>query len=57
MKENKTIYILFDWVTLRVIMSTYTKTKALARIGKLLLCGDRVNNLKILELDASEVED
>lgn len=57
MKENKTIYVLFDWVTLHVIMSTYTKTKALAMIGELLLCGDRVNNLKILELDASEVED
>lgn len=57
MKENKIIYILFDWATEQTIISSYTKTKVLAKIGECVLCGDCVDNFKIVELDLNEVEE
>lgn len=57
MKENKMLYILYDWVAEKTILSTYSEIKALAKIGECFLCGDCVDNFKIVEIDLNEVED
>ena len=57
MKEKKIIYVLFDWATEQIITSTQTKMKALAGIGECVLCGDCVDNFKLVEVDVSEVEE
>ncbi len=57
MKENKIIYVLYDWATEERVISTYAKIKALAKIGELSLCGECVDNLKIVEINLNEVED
>lgn len=57
MKENKIIYVLYDFVTEQKIISTYAEIKALARIGELSLCGECVDNLQIIEINLNEVED
>lgn len=57
MKENKIIYVLYDWGTEQRIITTYAKIKALAKIGELALSGECVDDLKIIEIDLSEVED
>lgn len=57
MKENKIIYVLYDWGTEQIIITTNAQIKALAKIGELVLRGGYVYDLKIIEIDLSEVED
>lgn len=51
MKENKTIYVLYDWATEHTILTTHTKIKALAKIGERVLLGERTDGLKIVEIE------
>lgn len=57
MKENKMLYVLYDWANEKTIISTYSIIKVLAKIGECLSYGDCVDNFKIVEINLNEVKD
>lgn len=57
MKENKVIFILYDWANENIELLSYNKTKILAKIGEYTLAGGITDNYKIIEINLDEVED
>lgn len=56
MKENKIIYILYDWSAGVILMSAYEKEKIFAKIGKLAYYEESIDDLHIIEVNIDKVE-
>lgn len=56
-KENKKIYMVYDWSNECIKILSKDKTKALAKVGKDALSGDCIDDYKLIEINLDEVED
>ncbi len=56
-KENKKIYMVYDWSSECIKILSKYKTKALAKVAKDALFGDCIDDYKLIEIDLDEVED
>lgn len=53
-KENKKIYMVYDWSNECIKILSKDKTKALAKVA---LSGDCIDDYKLIEINLDEVED
>lgn len=56
MKENKVIFILYDWANENIKLLSYNKAKILAKIGEYTLAGGIIDNYKMIEINLDEVD-
>ncbi len=56
-KNNKKIYIVYDWGCSQVKRATYNRDKAYAKFGEDFLDGEVIENYQLIEIDLDEVEE
>lgn len=56
-KNNKKIYIIYDWGSSEVKRATYNRDKAYAKFGEDFLCGEVIENYQLIEIDLEKVEE
>lgn len=57
LEEKLKIYMIYDWSDECIKILSKNKTKALAKIGEDVLCGDCVDDYKLIEINLDGVEE
>lgn len=56
MKEDKKIYIVYDWSEEYIAVVTRDKEKALAKIGEDVLSGENTDDYKLIEINEEDIK-